>query len=208
MKKILFASLILCFLFVPSFAQWVNTGGSTWTSTANDVDLEIKEIQNDVHDRGANSIRVVISTMPDVNVTGSTMTVDNFPLDYPDSTAQSSLSSIDTNTSNAYEQLKTSVTTSDERWTNRVSTGTNGIITAATSATITIANPVRGYNFTFINASDSSVVATVTPSLTGTAMSFFDGFYKNIIVEKPEAITFEVSLPITSTMTYEIQELE
>lgn len=38
--------------------------------------------------------------------------ISNFPTDYPDATAQSSLSSIDTNTDNTYNQLKTSVTTS------------------------------------------------------------------------------------------------
>lgn len=50
MKRILLSVLILCFLSILSFAQWVDTGGSTWTATTESAQQEIKDIQNDIHD--------------------------------------------------------------------------------------------------------------------------------------------------------------
>lgn len=132
MKRIF---LILCILCIPLFLfgqdPWVDSGGSTWTATSADVDLEVKDIQNRALDRGLSSFKVTVTSAPDVDVSGSSVTVTNFPSDYPDATAQSSLSSIDTNTDNTYNQLKTSVTVSDNRYSGKVSTGTAGKIFAS-----------------------------------------------------------------------------
>jgi len=109
------------------------------------VAQETKVIQNDVHDRGISSWKVTVTSAPDVDVSGSSVTITNFPSDYPDATAQSSLSSIDTNTDNAYNQLKTSVTTSDVRYSGKVSTGTAG--KSFISGSISITGDMEFYMF-------------------------------------------------------------
>lgn len=271
MKRIF---LILCILCIPVFlfGQWVDIGGSTWAAALADVRWEIKEIQNDVHDRATSSIKIMISSqtifmidelghvwvrastssltgiyqggntaivragdsdavLPSVQglqtqanmhvynsnkwhrligqstdyhnlrvtfydrdrelsiddhdtddqaegrngiivysylsgwdavnddwdrlridelyrliiSTNFPFSIGNFPTDYPDTTAQSSLSSIDTNTDDIYNQLKTSVTTSDILYSGKVSTGTAGKIFA--SGNISFAGDMDFYMF-------------------------------------------------------------
>lgn len=117
----------------------------------------------------------------------------NFPTDYPDSTV--------------YEQILSSVTTVEKKYLNKVSTGTSGKITATTSQQIVISNNVSRFQFTFVNSADSSLEAIVISSVDGDSMYFYDGFWKVIPVDIPQPITFDVTLPVTSTMTYEIQEV-
>lgn len=63
MKKILLILCILCFpVFCLGQGGWVDTGGSTWTTTASGVEKEIKDIQNDVLDRGIDSWQVTITS--------------------------------------------------------------------------------------------------------------------------------------------------
>lgn len=101
----------------------------------------------------------------------------------------------------------TSIVVLDSRYSGKVSTGTSGKITAVTSQQIVISNDVTGFQFTFINSVDGSAEATVTTSHDGDKKYFYDGFWKVIKIDVPQPITFDVSLPVTSTMTYEIQEV-
>lgn len=71
--------------------------------------------------------------------------VRNFPSDFPDSTAQSSLGNIDTNTGNIYSELNSTPSVSDIRYTNKISTGTSGKLLI--SGAITIPNSIDGYSF-------------------------------------------------------------
>jgi len=100
---------------------------------------------------------VVTSTESWVRVIESSCVVKNFPTDFPDATAQSSLSSIDTNTDNIYEQLKTSVTTSDILYSGKVSTGTAGKIFA--SGNISLTGGVEFYMF-YTEGGNATVTGT------------------------------------------------
>jgi hypothetical protein len=109
---------------------------------------------------------------------------------------------------NIYSQILSSVTTVEKKYLNKVSTGTSGKITATTSQQIVISNNVTEFQFTFINTVDGSAEATVTSSHDGDKMYFYDGFWKVISVNVPQPITFDVTMPVTSTFTYEVQEVE
>ena len=96
----------------------------------------------------------------------------------------------------------------DSRYFNKVSTGTADKITATTSQQIVISNDVTKYQFTFINSADGSAEATVTSSIDGDKMYFYDGFWKVITVDVPQPITFDITMPVTSTFTYKITEVK
>jgi len=96
-------------------------------------------------------IRTLLSTSP-VNsgilydVMRSSAWVQNFPTDYPDSTAQSSLNSIDTTATNIYNQLVSSpIMTVNQDYINKVSTGTAGKLIA--SGDVAVPGNMDGYSF-------------------------------------------------------------
>ena len=96
-------------------------------------------------------VRTLLSTSP-VNsgllydVLRSTAWIQNFPSDYPDSTAQSSLNSIDTTATNIYNQLVSSpITVVNQDYANMVSTGTSGKLIG--SGNITVPGNMDGYSF-------------------------------------------------------------
>lgn len=178
MKKIL---LVLCILSIPVilFGQWVDTGGSTWTATNIDVDWEIKEIQNDTHDRGINSVRVTVSTMPQVDVTGSTVTVENVE--------------------NIYNQLKTSVTVADVRYTNKAGEGTVGRLLI--SGNITVAHDITNYSF-YTEGGNATI--TEATYLTGT-LYIREGIPIDTPLEMPwDNPTFAATFSYGTTLYYDI----
>ena len=138
------------------------------------------------------------------SVLESSCVIKNFPTDYPDGTAQSSLGNIDTNTSNTYNQLKTSVTVSDKRYSNVNSSGTAGIITAATSGTITIAEKVVSYSFLYKSADGTNMIR-IKNAINGDGVCLFNLDENQRDVTIPVALTFSLSnLLVGDTVQYDI----
>jgi hypothetical protein len=201
MKKLF---ILLSLVLIPSLLfAWIEPTGSTYTVSGAESQ-EVKDIVNDNYNFSTHAFVVETSTPSFINIVNGVLessgVVKNFPTDYPDSTSASAIGDV-------LDQLKSSATVSDVRYSNKVSTGTYGKITAATTATITITKNVASFHFTFVNSADGSAEATVVPTLTGSAMYFYDGFFKNIDVKIPQPITFICTMPVTSTMTYEINEV-
>lgn len=245
MKRIFLILSILC-ISIFSFAQdsWVDAGGSTWTATASQVQLEIRVIQNDVHDRTVQAFRVTIAsqtfnyivdsilnpvttyitasqvtdlkvvTLPDgttVYITESqlkllkedtTAYIKNFPTDYPDATAQSSLSSIETNTDNTYNQLKTSVTTSDVRYSGKVSTGTDGKVFA--SGNISPDDEVAFISF-YTEGGNAQVTCTFRSGIIYVREGIPAGISVPIPVDNP---TLQCTLDSDTTLYYISDEVD
>lgn len=125
--------LFLAIVLIPSILfAWTDPSGSTFTVTTGS--MEIKDIVNAAWDSVNNCFTVKFSS-----------SVSNFPSEYPDSIAQSSLSSIDTNTGNIYSKLSSTPSITDIRYTNKISTGTSGKLLI--SGNITIPNSIDGYSF-------------------------------------------------------------
>jgi hypothetical protein len=211
MKKLF---ILLSLVLIPSLLfAWTEPTGSTFTVTSGES-WEIKDIQNDVHDTTHSAWTVYdISTGPYrvdevARVIESSCVVKNFPSDYPDSTAQSSLGTIDTNTSNTYNQLKTSVTVSDKRYSNVNSSGTAGIITAATSGTITIAGKVTSYSFLYKSSVGTNMIR-IKNAINGDGICLFNLDETDRNIDIPVALTFSLSnLLVGDTVQYDIGTLQ
>lgn len=80
-----------------------------------------------------------------LRVLESSCVVNNFPSDYPDSTSQASLSSIDGYVSSINDLLTSGTTVYDSRYTNNISTGASGKMFS--SGSITIPGRIDGYSF-------------------------------------------------------------
>jgi len=61
MRKILFAVFLMLCIPLTVFS-WTGTTGSTYAVTTEEVDWDVKDIENDVHDHGLSSKRVTISS--------------------------------------------------------------------------------------------------------------------------------------------------
>lgn len=98
-------------------------------------------------------------------------------------------------------------TISDDRYANKVSSGTSGMITGVTSATITVSDKVAAWSFYMDNSANGSY-ATIVPSLWGTGIKLKDGQSDSEEIDVPSACTFTVSMPVTSTITYTIRTVK
>ncbi len=181
--------LILCILSFPIllFGQWVDTGGSTWTATDTSVQEEIKDIQNDVHDRANNAWRITGST---VNVIG-TVSVTTPPIEESTATLKGGYAS----------QIQ---------YYKKVSSGTSGKITATTSSSISLpaSSQVYYYSFLYLNGNDLTSEGTVEPTYTGTDMIYVDGMSNESTLPLPINTDFNVTLQKEATFYYEIRYLE
>lgn len=126
------------------------------------------------------STGVITSIVNPVDVTGSSVTITNSP-----------------------------VYTTDKAYEGKVSTGTCGKITGATSGTVTVTDNVTGWYFKYRNLVNTETEATITSSLIGEAMYFYDGDSDSETkVEVPQAITFTISLPVEATIQYRIKSVK
>jgi hypothetical protein len=106
-----------------------------------------------------NNLKTIVITSGTIyNVQSGTITVLNFPSDYPDAVSQASLSSIDANTLNTVNQMKSSVTVADVRYSNKISTGTSG--KTFSSGNISITNyELTGYAY-YTEGGNAQVTST------------------------------------------------
>jgi len=148
-------------------------------------------------------IFMVISTSP-VNsgilydVMRSSAWVQNFPTDYPDSTAQSSLNSIDTTATNIYNQLVSSpIMTVNQDYINKVSTGTAGKLIISGDIVLTIF--MDAYSFYSVGG-DSQITSTFTDG----AMYALEGIPINFQkLSRPISNpTFQCTLATNTTLYY------
>ncbi len=132
---------------------------------------------------------------------------NNFPTDYPDSAAQSSLSSIDTNTSNTYNQMKSSVIVVNIDFTGKVSTGSAG------SIFFDAGNAVQNIVLTNIACQGAYFYtegggAQITTTFSGGITSVREGIPGAIPIIIPvDSPTFNCTLDAGTTMFYSIPEV-
>lgn len=85
------------------------------------------------------------------------------------------------------------------------SSGTSGLITGVTTASISPVDRVVYYYFLMYNGGNTSTYATITPSHTGvkeylTDQSIGSTVYRRLVY--PATMTYTIALPVASTMTY------
>jgi hypothetical protein len=212
-------------VLIPSLLfAWTEPTGSTFTVTGGE--LEIKDIVNDVYDRNESALSVVLDTSSIVlslqePVTSyitvsqfleltkhTTNFIVNFPSDYPDSSAQSSLSSMDTAIGKLYAAIGSSIPVVNLPYANMNSSGTAGIITGATSGTITITEKVYNYSFLY-KSSDTTHAINIKNSINRNGVYLFNYDENERAVPVPVAITFTLSdLLIGDTVQYDIGTLQ
>ncbi len=93
------------------------------------------------------------------------------------------------------------ITVTDSHFANKVSSGTSGLITGQATATVTVADNVVAWSFLMENVG-SNEYASITPSIWGTPIKLKDGQSNSEYVDIPAPVTFTITLPATSTMTY------
>jgi hypothetical protein len=132
------------------------------------------------------------------DVMRSSAWVQNFPTDYPDSTAQSSLNSIDTTATNIYNQLVSSpIMTVNQDYINKVSTGTAGKLIISGDIVLTIF--MDAYSFYSVGG-DSQITSTFTDG----AMYALEGIPINFQkLSRPISNpTFQCTLATNTTLYY------
>jgi len=184
MKKLLFAIVVLV-IFPLTVFSWTDTTGSTDTAT---VDYDTKDMLNNSYDRGTGTFKVELTSASPAS----------FPSDYPDSAAQGSLSDIDTNTSNIYNQMKSSSIVVNQAYVNKVSTGTAGKLIISGNITIT-ALSIDAYSFYSVGG-DSQITSTWMDGTIYALEGIPIDFKKMVIpVANP---TFQCSLATNTTLYY------
>jgi len=96
------------------------------------------------------------------------------------------------------------IVSQDERYTGYISSGTGGLITAVTSAQIAISDYVYDISFLMKNASGTGEYAIITCDKRGQIPPISDGDSTGLIkFNNPiNNITFYITMPVTSTITY------
>ena len=163
----------------------------------------------------AKKVSVISSTATPLNVTIVS------PTTYPLPTAQvSDLKSVSLSTSlpsgtnlignvNAWQAGGWSVTAADERYTSKVSSGTAGKITGATSSSISVSDNVVKYTFKYRNDADASQYATISTDKMGGSVFLADGDVVSVEVVVPAPINFAInSLSAGATLQYVITTLK
>jgi hypothetical protein len=129
---------------------------------------------------------------PNVFVTSGTITINNLNPSYKDVVISSG-----------------NVTNDDIRYSGKISSGTAGIITGTTSATITISDKVCNYSFIMKNAANIGEYINILNSITVGADYLADGDYISVDIVVPAAITFNLnSLPVSCTIQYHINTIK
>jgi len=181
--------------------------------------LQRPTVHNDISDFPLPDGQMTLLQKPTSYLTESQVTllqrptahIDNFPTDYPDSTAQSSLSTIETNTSLCARPTvhMDSPLILYSGQTVLISSGTAGKLTGVTSATITVSDKVSGYSFLYKNNGDTSTYSQVKLPLIGDPIYLSHGDSVADKIEYPVAVTFQLSeLAVTSTMQYVIRTIK
>jgi len=199
MKKLLILFLILFCLPISIFA-WTDTVGSTLTTTTGDYAVE--DIWNGVYDPTSGTLKVM-SAGATFYLTATqlellrfpTSYIINFPTDYPDATAASTLSNIESNQAllqrpTIYMNYPIPVY---EDQTIFISSGTSGMVTSATSQTITVTDKVKRYFFYYFNNGDTSTYCTIKNNRIGGADYLTDGLWVRGKFDYAVATTFTVT---------------
>ena len=146
---------------------------------------------------------VVQAILNPISVTDSTVTVRSIlnPVDVTDSTVtvRKIIDPVDVGGSTVIVK---------SIYDGKVSSGTSGLITGVTSAIITISEQVRSWSFKTRDLANTESMTKITPNLFATDITLFDGDADSEIIDIPVPITFSVTIPITSTMTYVITTLK
>jgi hypothetical protein len=122
--------------------------------------------------------------------------INNFPGDYPDDTVATLLAAGTT----TYEKNPAKLY---EGQTIYKSSGTAGKLTSASGITITITDKVTNYSFLY--ESPTSEYCKIEPSHMGVPTYLNDGKFTNPKVDYPQAITFTISdMVVGSTLTWVI----
>jgi len=128
--------------------------------------------------------------------------------DFPDSTAQGSLSSIDTAIEKIVQVIGSSLPVVNLPYMNMNSSGTAGIITGATSGTITIAEKVYNYCFLY-KSSDTTHAVNIKNSINRNGIYLFNYDENERAVPIPVALTFTITdLLLGDTVQYDIGTLQ
>lgn len=158
------------------------------TSGAISVDNLNPSYKNVVIDSGT----ITVNTEPNIWVTSGNIIVDNLNPSYKDIVVSSG-----------------NIINDDIRYSGKISSGTAGIITGATSATITISDKVCNYSFIMKNSADIGQFVNITNSIMEGADYLADGDYINNDIVIPAAITFQLnSLPASCTIQYHINTIK
>jgi hypothetical protein len=178
MKKVLFG---LAFL-LSSVISYAGQQNSLFWYSADDV-------LNYVDDKRQDCLKVIISSSgPAIPVTASINVA-----------------------SATYTSSAVSLSTPAVQYVNQtvfVSSGDAGIITGVTSFTITIADKVKEYYFGMLNTNDATIQGAVSQSLFGKTHYFNCFNVVDHIVDYPQAITFIGTIPVSSTVTYDIRDIK
>jgi hypothetical protein len=107
-------------------------------------------------------------------------------------------------TNTAIDVSESTVTVRDERYYQKVSSGTSGSLTGITSAVIVVSENVNSWSFIHRNITNTELAATINPNLYGTDITLYDGDADSEIIDIAAPVTFSITMPVSSTMTYVI----
>lgn len=100
------------------------------------------------------------------------------------------------------------VSVNDTRYINKTSSGTSGLITSATSATITVTDNVDSWSFIYKDSLQGRFI-NIQPSIYGTNVPLEGGDVYDKVLSIPAAVTFSVTgLIISTTLQYEITTIK
>ena len=145
--------------------------------------LQDNQYKNIVIDSGT----LTVNTCPSVWITSGIISIDNLNPSYYNIVVDSG-----------------TIVSQDERYTGYISSGTGGLITAVTSAQIAISDYVYDISFLIKNASGTGEYAIITCDKRGQIPPISDGDSTGLIkFNNPiNNITFYITMPVTSTITY------
>lgn len=134
--------------------------------------------------------------------------VSNFPTDYPDASAASVLSSIESNQALLQRptvHVDAPITVKDDRYENKVSTWVGGSITSATSATLTVPAGLELVEFSIVPMGTSGVPCGNVASTFGAGKVLFGKVAWNLPLSQPESSAefYLSNLLQANTYTYE-----
>lgn len=183
----------------PSYKNVVIDSGNITVDGSVAVTNQYKNI---VVDSGSISVDNLNPSYKNIVVDSGTLTVNTCPSVW----ITSGIISIDNLNPSYYNIVVDSgtIVSQDERYTGYISSGTGGLITAVTSAQIAISDYVYDISFLMKNASGTGEYAIITCDKRGQIPPISDGDSTGLIkFNNPiNNITFYITMPVTSTITY------
>jgi hypothetical protein len=184
-------------------------------STATPCALRITPTPGSIFNVSGSTLTVSLAPGTSVfaNVNLGTMTVTLLPgttvFVTPAAGASFTVSGSTVNVGNLSDiQVSGSTVSVVDRYYQKISSGTSGLLTGVTTAVIVVTEPVSGWSFKHRNLIATESIATINQDLYGTNISLFDGDADSEAVDVARAVTFNISMPVTSTLTYVINTLK